>query len=75
MFYEFGLYFIICNIFASGVDCFGPSAAAARIESSKEFAKDLMRTHGIPTARWSAFSDSAEASEFIQRSIGLSRLN
>jgi phosphoribosylamine---glycine ligase len=35
-----------------GVDVFGPTAAAGRIEGSKEFAKDLMNDAGIPTARW-----------------------
>jgi len=35
-----------------GIDCFGPTAAAGRIESSKEFAKQVMNDAGIPTARW-----------------------
>ena len=35
---------------AAGIRAFGPTKAAARIESSKAFAKDLMRRHGIPTA-------------------------
>ena len=34
----------------AGIPCFGPNAAAARIESSKVFAKDLMKKYGIPTA-------------------------
>ena len=38
---------------AAGIAVFGPSMAAARIESSKSFAKGLMDTAGIPTARWS----------------------
>ncbi|MGH7723432.1 MAG: phosphoribosylamine--glycine ligase [Candidatus Dormibacteria bacterium] len=37
---------------AAGIAVFGPSAAAARIESSKSFAKSLMDAAGIPTARW-----------------------
>ncbi|HEY7668682.1 MAG TPA: phosphoribosylamine--glycine ligase [Actinomycetota bacterium] len=44
---------------------FGPSAAAARLEGSKAFAKDLMRRHGIPTARSGTFTDVAEASAFV----------
>ena len=40
---------------------FGPSAAAARLESSKIFAKEFMRRHGIPTAEAREFSDSIEA--------------
>ena len=39
---------------AAGIGVFGPSAAAARIESSKTFAKRLMESAGIPTARWCA---------------------
>ena len=34
-----------------GIACFGPSAAAARIEGSKAFAKDVMAAAGVPTAR------------------------
>jgi phosphoribosylamine--glycine ligase len=44
-----------------GLAVFGPSQAAARLESSKAFAKDLMARHGIPTARFRAFSTSAPA--------------
>jgi phosphoribosylamine--glycine ligase len=36
---------------ASGIPAFGPTAAAARIESSKVFAKQLMHDAGVPTAR------------------------
>jgi phosphoribosylamine--glycine ligase len=39
---------------AKGVAVFGPTAAAARLESSKEFAKSLMDACGVPTARWQA---------------------
>jgi phosphoribosylamine--glycine ligase len=42
----------------AGLRIFGPSAAAARLESSKAFAKDLMARHGIPTARFATFSDA-----------------
>jgi phosphoribosylamine--glycine ligase len=35
-----------------GISCFGPTAAAGRIEASKEFAKQVMNRAGIPTARW-----------------------
>ena len=40
-----------------GLRIFGPTKAAARIESSKEFAKDLMGRYGIPTAGYRAFDD------------------
>lgn len=46
---------------ARDVACFGPSAAAARIESSKAFSKAFMERAGIPTARWRSFSESAPA--------------
>jgi phosphoribosylamine--glycine ligase len=46
---------------AAGIAVFGPSAAAARIESSKAFAKDLMARHGVPTARFCTFTDAAAA--------------
>lgn len=46
---------------AAGLKIFGPTAAAARLESSKAFAKDFMRRHGIPTAGYQEFTDSMEA--------------
>jgi len=54
---------------AAGFPVFGPSAAAARIESSKAFAKDLMARHGIPTARFATFRDRAEANRYC-RALG-----
>jgi phosphoribosylamine--glycine ligase len=42
---------------AVGFAVFGPSAAAARLEGSKQFAKDFMRRHEIPTADYAAFED------------------
>ena len=51
---------------AAGFPVFGPSAAAARIESSKAFAKDLMARHGIPTARFATFSDTAAAERYCR---------
>jgi len=49
---------------AEGLRIFGPSKAAARIESSKIFAKELMRKEGIPTARAGTFDRSDEAMRF-----------
>jgi phosphoribosylamine--glycine ligase len=46
---------------AEGLPVFGPAAAAARLESSKRFAKELMARHGIPTAAFRAFDDPAAA--------------
>ncbi|ELU12633.1 hypothetical protein CAPTEDRAFT_90257 [Capitella teleta] len=50
---------------AAGVPCFGPSAKAAEIESSKAFAKDFMEKYGIATARGKHFSSLDEAQNFI----------
>lgn len=44
-----------------GLKVFGPTKSAARIESSKEFAKELMERHGIPTGSYRSFSDFDEA--------------
>ena len=49
-----------------GIRCFGPNKAAARIESSKVFSKNLMRKYGIPTASFSAFSDFEEAIKYVK---------
>ena len=46
---------------AGGIACFGPSAAAGRIESSKAFAKDLALRHGLPAPRFSVFDSLAPA--------------
>jgi phosphoribosylamine--glycine ligase len=54
---------------AAGFAVFGPSAAAARLESSKAFAKDLMARHGIPTARFGTFRDPAAARRYC-REVG-----
>ncbi len=51
---------------AAGLRAFGPGAAAARLESSKAFAKDFMRRHGIPTADYREFTDSGEARRYCE---------
>lgn len=48
---------------AAGVDVFGPSAAAARVEGSKAFAKDVMLAAGVPTAASEVFDDARAAAE------------
>ncbi len=50
---------------AAGVPAFGPSRAAARIESSKAFAKSLMSAAGVPTAAHRVFTDAARAEAFV----------
>ena len=50
-----------------GIPCFGPSAAAARIEGSKAWAKEFMSRHKIPTASYAIFSDLQAAKKHIQQ--------
>ena len=51
---------------AAGIPCFGPDARAARIESSKVFAKDLMKKYHIPTAQYEVFDTSAAALAYLK---------
>ena len=50
----------------AGIPCFGPNKAAAVIEGSKVFAKDLMKKYGIPTAAYRVFSDAGEAFAYVE---------
>ncbi len=50
-----------------GIATFGPSAAAARLEGSKAFAKDFMERHGIPTAKHRAFDDIESALGYVEQ--------
>ncbi|MDR1465106.1 MAG: phosphoribosylamine--glycine ligase [Oscillospiraceae bacterium] len=50
---------------AAGIPCFGPDKAAARIEGSKVFSKNLMRKYNIPTARYESFQDAAAALAYL----------
>jgi phosphoribosylamine---glycine ligase len=50
-----------------GVKIFGPSRAAARIEASKAFSKDLMQKYAIPTAAYGVFTEIPAAEEFIRK--------
>ena len=51
---------------AVGIPAFGPDKAAARIEASKVFSKDLMKKYGIPTAKYEAFDDPAKVMDYIR---------
>ncbi|HYM29931.1 MAG TPA: phosphoribosylamine--glycine ligase [Candidatus Cybelea sp.] len=51
---------------AAGIKTFGPSKAAAELEGSKGFMKDLCARHGIPTAAYSRFTDAKAAKDFIR---------
>jgi phosphoribosylamine---glycine ligase len=58
----------IVDLFAAErLRAFGPTKSAARIEASKVFAKDLMRTQKIPTAEAGTFSESGEALRYCER--------
>jgi len=50
----------------AGIACCGPSAAAAQLEGSKKFTKEIADTAGIPTAAWAAFSDPDEAHDYVE---------
>lgn len=50
---------------AAGLAIFGPTQAAAQLESSKAFAKDFLARHQIPTANYGTFSDIADAKAYI----------
>jgi phosphoribosylamine--glycine ligase len=50
----------------AGIKVFGPSAKAARLESSKGFAKELCKRHGIPTGRYERFTDADKAIAYIR---------
>ena len=52
----------------AGAPIFGPTQAAARIESSKAFAKRLMADNGVPTAAFQAFTDYNAACAYVERS-------
>ena len=51
---------------AEGLRIFGPTKAAAQLESSKDFAKAFMARHGIPTAAYESFTDARAAHDFVE---------
>ncbi len=56
---------LVDRLEAAGIPSFGPTQAAAVLESSKGFVKDLCARHAIPTARYARFSDSAAALAYL----------
>ncbi|MBQ5922182.1 MAG: phosphoribosylamine--glycine ligase [Alistipes sp.] len=57
----------IADVFkANGLRLFGPTRSAARIECSKQFAKDLMHKYDIPTAAYATFEDFDAAMEYVK---------
>ncbi len=58
----------VVDLFRSrGLRIFGPTRAAAQLESSKAFAKAFMQRHGIPTARYAVFDDATPAHAYVER--------
>jgi len=55
------------DLAAAGIKVFGPSRAAAQLEGSKGFTKDLCREHAIPTAAYGRFADAAAAKAYLAR--------
>jgi len=52
---------------AASLRVFGPTRAAAQLESSKAFSKAFMQRHGIPTAAFATFTDAAQAHAYVER--------
>lgn len=55
------------KLHALGIPCFGPESAAAMIEGSKSFAKELMQKYGIPTADYTVINSYEEAQVYLQQ--------
>ena len=51
---------------AKGLKIFGPTKAAAQLESSKDFAKAFMKRHGVPTAEYETFTETAAAHAYVK---------
>lgn len=58
---------VVDDFRAHGLRVFGPTRAAAQLESSKAFSKAFMQRHGIPTAAYQTFTDRAEAHAYVDR--------
>ncbi len=52
---------------AAGLKIFGPVRAAAQLEASKDFAKQFMARHGLPTGKYATFTDAAQARAYVDR--------
>ncbi|KIZ42214.1 phosphoribosylamine--glycine ligase, partial [Rhodopseudomonas palustris] len=58
---------IVDDLASAGIKAFGPSKAAARLESSKGFTKDICQANAIPTAAYQRFSDADAAKAYIRQ--------
>ena len=56
---------LVDDLEAAGIKAFGPTRAAARLEGSKGFAKDLCRAQGIPTAAYARFTEAEPAKRYV----------
>lgn len=61
---------IVDRFTKAGLACLGPTAAAARLEGSKSYAKDFLVRHGIPTARHASFTDLDAALDYLRQHPG-----
>ena len=57
---------VVDALTVAGIRAFGPTRAAAQLESSKAFAKTIMKRAGVPTADWRAFTDVDEAIDYLE---------
>jgi phosphoribosylamine--glycine ligase len=57
---------VVDDLAAAGIPAFGPSRAAAQLEASKIFCKDILQKYDIPTARSNSFQNIADAKAFLQ---------
>ena len=57
---------IVDEFRSRGLKIFGPTQAAAQLEASKDFAKQFMVRHSIPTARYATFTDPVQAKQYIE---------
>ena len=58
---------IVDDFNAAGLKAFGPTKAAAELEWSKDFAKEIMVKYGVPTAAYATFSDFEQAKAYIEK--------
>ena len=61
---------IVDRFTREGLEIFGPTAAAAQLETSKSFAKTIMREAGVPTAGFAAFDDAESARRYVKARTG-----
>ena len=58
---------VVDAMHAAGIKAFGPTKAAAELEGSKSFSKDLMKKYSIPTAKYEVFTDAKAARAYVEQ--------